>query len=111
MLLWISGITCFHHVHNDGICQGYGVAPISDKLRKAHFQWYSHILHAKDNTIALKVLWLELSSKFLKVQPKGCEEEEEEKSSSQFIGVAFLEMAEEGAVICIVLRGLFVHHT
>ncbi|VDO86962.1 unnamed protein product [Heligmosomoides polygyrus] len=40
MLRWTAGVTRLDHIRKNEIRQGFGVAPVADKLPEARFRWY-----------------------------------------------------------------------
>ncbi|VDO94005.1 unnamed protein product [Heligmosomoides polygyrus] len=70
MLLWSAGVTRFDRVRNETIRQRFVVAPMAEKLREAHLQWYGHLLRTNDDTVRKIGLNLEVPEKRPRGRPK-----------------------------------------
>jgi len=58
MLRWMLGLTRLDRVMNMDIRKRLGVAPITEKMREAWLQWYGHVVHSSDDSVAKAALRL-----------------------------------------------------
>ncbi|KIH54900.1 hypothetical protein ANCDUO_14951 [Ancylostoma duodenale] len=67
MLRWMAAVTRLDRICSEDIRYRFGMAEISDKLRKSHQRWYGHVLRAEERTVCKVSLGLEVPGK----RPKG----------------------------------------
>ncbi|EYC26829.1 hypothetical protein Y032_0010g986 [Ancylostoma ceylanicum] len=51
ILRWMAGVTRLDRVCNQDVRQRFGVAPITEKVRKARLRWCGHVLRADHDSI------------------------------------------------------------
>ncbi|KAL7832962.1 hypothetical protein SRHO_G00299800 [Serrasalmus rhombeus] len=70
MLRWPLGLTHLDRLTNEHIRKRWGVAPITDKMRKSRLRWYGHVVRSEEESVARRALRMDPGGNRPRGRPK-----------------------------------------